>query len=97
MEIVLRHVIDVFFSGKRFRFSVMSSYRKNFLSTPRGSDVCAKLTQEFVSLLDSTLQGREARSGGTASSLASLSLVFHSTRDPTPDHVSPASDRSDGC
>ena len=47
--------------------------------------------------LDSTLQGREARSLGTFSSLASLSLVFHSTRDPTPDHVSPASDRSDGC
>ena len=54
----------------------------------------------FNALLDSTLQGREARSVGTFSSLASLSLVltvFHSTRDPTPDHVSPASDRSDGC
>ena len=51
----------------------------------------------FLFILDSTLQGREARSLGTFSSLASLSLVFHSTRDPTPDHVSPASDRSDGC
>ena len=39
-------------------------------------------------LLDSTLQGREARSVGTFSPLASLSLVFHSIRDPTPDHVS---------
>ena len=47
--------------------------------------------------LDTTLQGREARSLETLSSLASLSLIFHSTRDPTPDHVSPAPDRSDGC
>ena len=38
-------------------------------------------------LLDSTLQGREARSARPFFPLASLSLVFHAIRDPMPDHV----------
>ena len=47
-----------------------------------------------VPILDSTLQGREARS---LENVLLSCISATSIRDPTPDYVSPASDRSDGC